>query len=82
MSCDNVFSVGEKSVVACFSCRVFNAFSVCVDIYFVDCGFDSIVGKERLCVGGKLCRVFLELVVNDNGEEIVVFVFHCVCECN
>lgn len=82
MSCDNVFSIVEECVVACFSCGVFDAFSVWLYVDFVDCGFDSVVGKECLCISGKLCRVFLELVVDDDGEEVVVFVFHCVCECN
>ena len=81
VSSGDVFAVAEEGVVACFSCCVFDAFAFLVDVDFVDCGGDVVVGEECLCVGGDLCGVFLELVVNDDGVEVVVFVFHGVCEC-
>ena len=81
VACDDVLAVRKEGGVACFSCCVFCSFAVFVNVDFVDCGRDVVVSKK--CFGG-LCyvmRVFLKLVVDDHSEEIVVFVFHGVCEC-
>lgn len=81
VSGDNVFAVAKEGVVACFAGCVFCSFSIGVNVDFVGLGCDSVVGEKCLRVGGDLCGVFLELVVNDDGVEVVVFVFHGVCEC-
>ena len=78
---DDVFAVAKEGVVACFAGCVFCSFSIGVDVDFVGLGCDSVVVEKCLRVGGDLGGVFLELVVDDNGVEVVVFVFHCEGEC-
>lgn len=79
--CDDVGSMGEEGFVAFLSGGVFGAFSIGMDGDLVDCGVDVVLGECGLCVLCDGVGVVLELVVDDDCVEVVVFLFHGVCEC-